>query len=146
LRLVEELATRDRQVRAHERAHVAAAAGLAHSGASYEFTRGPDGKQYATGGEVRIDVSPVANDPQATIDKAARVRRAALAPTDPSPQDRAVAARATALANAARIEQQQQTQEQATVRERDARAGEDAASRFETGAGVAPGTMLDTLV
>lgn len=82
------------------------------------MTRGPDGRQYATGGEVSIDVSPVAGDPQATIDKAEKIRRAALAPAEPSQADRAVAARATAMANEARIEMQRE------AREKD--AGDDA--------------------
>jgi hypothetical protein len=51
---------------------------------------------YAVSGEVSIDVSPVNGNPQATIAKMATVRSAALAPADPSGQDRAVAASATA--------------------------------------------------
>lgn len=108
---LQELAARDRQVRTHERAHVAAAGGLANGGVQLQYTRGPDGRQYATGGEVSIDVSAVANDPQATIDKAQKIRRAALAPAEPSQQDRAVAARATAMANEARIELQREARE-----------------------------------
>jgi len=107
-REIHELAARDRQVRTHERAHVAAAGGLAHGGVRFEYTRGPDGRQYATGGEVSIDVSPVAGDPEATIDKAQKIRRAALAPAEPSQQDRAVAAKASAMANEARIELQRE--------------------------------------
>ena len=85
----------DAKVRAHERAH--AAAGGAHAGApSYSYTRGPDGQMYATAGEVAIDLSPE-NDPEATLQKAAQVAAAALAPADPSGQDRAVAAAAAQL-------------------------------------------------
>ncbi|MEM6544436.1 MAG: putative metalloprotease CJM1_0395 family protein, partial [Pseudomonadota bacterium] len=51
-----------------------------------------------------IDVSPVPGDPQATIEKARIVRRAALAPAEPSAQDRRVAAEATALEQQARAE------------------------------------------
>lgn len=107
-RRLQELAARDTQVRTHERAHLAAAGGLATGGARFQLTRGPDGRQYATGGEVSIDVSPVAGDPQATLDKAEKIRRAALAPAEPSQADRAVAARATAMANEARIEMQRE--------------------------------------
>lgn len=110
-RRLRELAARDNQVRTHERAHLAAAGGLAHGGARFQLTRGPDGRQYATGGEVSIDVSPVAGDPQATIEKAQTIRRAALAPAEPSQADRAVAARATAMANEARIEMQREARE-----------------------------------
>lgn len=100
---VRELAARDREVRAHEQAH-ASVGGRYASAPSYTYQRGPNGQQYAVAGEVSIDVSPVANDPQATIDKARIVRRAALAPAQPSSQDRAVAAEATALEQQARAE------------------------------------------
>lgn len=86
----------DQKVRAHEAAHLSVAAGLT-SGASYQYTRGPDGKQYAVAGEVKIDVSP-AQTPQQTLDKAKRIQAAALAPADPSSQDRAVAAQAAQMA------------------------------------------------
>lgn len=90
---LKELKARDREVRAHEAAHQSV--GGQHAGSvSYTYSRGPDGVQYATGGEVSIDVSPVANDPQATIDKMRVVRSAALAPAEPSSQDRQVAAEA----------------------------------------------------
>jgi len=100
---VRELAARDREVRAHEQAH-ASVGGRYASAPSYTFQRGPNGQQYAVAGEVSIDVSPVAGDPQATIEKARIVRRAALAPAQPSPQDRSVAAEATALEQQARAE------------------------------------------
>lgn len=101
---VRELKARDREVRAHEQAH--ASAGGAHAGSPrYEYTQGPDGVRYATGGEVSIDVSPVPGDPEATIRKMGQVRAAALAPADPSPADRAVAQEATATAAQARAEQ-----------------------------------------
>lgn len=93
LKQLTELKARDREVRAHEQAHQAV--GGQYAGAiSYTFQRGPDGAQYAVGGEVSIDVSPVAGDPQATIEKMRVVRAAALAPAEPSGQDRAVAAEA----------------------------------------------------
>ena len=94
---IAKLQERDREVRAHEQAHIAAAGGLAKGGASFTFQRGPDGKQYAIGGEVNIDTSPVSGNPEATIRKAKQIRAAALAPADPSAQDRAIAASAAAL-------------------------------------------------
>ena len=51
-----------------------------------------------------IDVSPVAGDPRATIEKADQVKRAALAPAEPSPQDRQVARAAEALRRQGQIE------------------------------------------
>jgi hypothetical protein len=100
---VKELKQRDREVRAHEQAHLAAAGNLANGRAQFEYTAGPDGQRYATGGEVSIDTSPE-KDPQDTITKAARIRQAALAPADPSAQDRRVAAEASAMAAEAQQE------------------------------------------
>jgi hypothetical protein len=106
---ITELAMRDREVRAHEAAH-ASVGGIYAGAPSYSFARGPDGKNYAVSGEVSIDVSPVAGNPQATIDKAQIVRRAALAPAQPSSQDRAVAS--AALEQSARQELQMQNNSQ----------------------------------
>ena len=103
-REVKELKETDRNVRAHEAAHLAAAGALAKGGATYSYTTGPDGKRYAVAGEVRIDTSAVSGNPQATILKMQQVERAALAPADPSGQDRAVAAEAEATAAKARAE------------------------------------------
>ncbi|MGE8362227.1 putative metalloprotease CJM1_0395 family protein [Pseudomonas sp.] len=100
---VAKLVSRDQEVRSHEQAH--AAVGGAYAGSpTYTFTRGPDGKRYAVGGEVSIDVSPVPNDPQATLRKMEVVLRAALAPAEPSAQDRRVAAEAQAQMAQARAE------------------------------------------
>ncbi len=95
-----ELATTDREVRAHEAAHLAAAGGLAQGGASFDTVRGPDGRPYAIGGEVSIDVSP-GRTPEETIAKAQQIRSAALAPADPSAQDYRVAAQAAQMAQQA---------------------------------------------
>lgn len=97
------LQARDQQVRAHEQAHLAASGGLATSGASYTYQKGPDGVSYATGGEVSIDVS-AGRTPQDTIARATTIRAAALAPSDPSGQDRAVAAAASQMEQQARAE------------------------------------------
>ena len=93
-REVEKLRQRDTEVRAHEQAHIAAGGQYVKGGAKYSFQSGPDGKQYAVGGEVGIDSSPVKGNPQATIAKMEQIRRAALAPANPSGQDRGVAAAA----------------------------------------------------
>ncbi len=110
-----KLKKRDQEVRSHEQAHIAAAGGLARGGATFSFQRGPDGKQYAVGGEVNIDTSPVSGNPQATIRKAQQIRAAALAPANPSAQDRAVAASASALESQAKRELQQKEQESPTA-------------------------------
>jgi len=96
--LLRDLAQRDREVRAHEAAHKATAGQYANGGPTYDFKVGPDGKRYAVGGEVKIDVSAVPNDPHATKQKAQVIRAAALAPAQPSAQDRAVASQASQLA------------------------------------------------
>lgn len=102
-RQIQELAARDREVRNHERAH--AAVGGQYAGAPrYQFERGPDGINYAVGGEVSISTGGVSGDPQATIEKAQLVRRAALAPAEPSSQDRKVAAQASQMEAEARVE------------------------------------------
>ncbi len=90
---VDELEARDTEVRTHEQAHLAAAGSLAMGGASFEYEEGPDGNRYAVGGEVSIDTSPEAT-PEETIAKMQQVKAAAMAPAEPSSQDRAVAASA----------------------------------------------------
>jgi hypothetical protein len=92
-RQVEELAKTDRRVRQHEQAHMAAGGALVTSGASYEYETGPDGKRYAVGGEVGISLAE-GRTPEETLQRARQIRAAALAPADPSPQDRSIAAAA----------------------------------------------------
>jgi len=102
-RKVARLREIDRQVRAHEAAHVAAAGGLVTRGAQFTTVRGPDGQSYAVAGEVQIDTTP-GKSPEETLQKAERIRAAALAPADPSPQDLKVAAKAAQMAAQARME------------------------------------------
>ena len=90
---VAKLQARDAEVRRHEEAH--AIVGGQYAGQpSYTYQEGPDGKRYAVGGEVSIDVAPVPDDPKATIAKMDVVIAAALAPAEPSGQDRKVASQA----------------------------------------------------
>jgi hypothetical protein len=96
-----QLEQRDAEVRRHEQAHIAAGGQYVRGGAHFTYERGPDGRMYAVGGEVSIDVSPEST-PEETIQKAEAIRRAALAPGDPSAQDRAVAAKAAAMEAEAR--------------------------------------------
>lgn len=93
LRQIQELKSRDTEVRAHEQAHLNAAGSYAAGGPSYSYQTGPDGKRYAVGGSVPIDMSSEST-PEATVIKMETVKRAALAPADPSAADRQIAAEA----------------------------------------------------
>jgi len=102
-RQLEALKSTDRAVRAHEAAHMAAGGSLVTSGASFSFETGPDGQRYAVAGEVGIDTSK-GRTPEETLVRAQQIRAAALAPADPSGQDRSVAAAAAQMAADARAE------------------------------------------
>jgi len=102
-RIISQLQQRDKEVRTHEMAH-ATAGGASTGSPSYTFEMGPDGKKYAIGGEVSVDLSSVSGDPQATIVKMQKVHAAALAPASPSAQDIRVAASAAQKILAAQSE------------------------------------------
>jgi hypothetical protein len=103
-KIIEDLKKRDEEVRAHEAAHKNAAGKYAKGGAQFNYTVGPDGKQYAIGGEVKIDMSPIPGDPVATIEKMQTLQRAALSPEDPSNQDAKAAASASKMIEDAKAE------------------------------------------
>jgi hypothetical protein len=92
-KIINELKLRDQEVRTHELAH-ASVGGPSTGAPSYTFEVGPDGKKYAVGGEVSVDLSTVDGNPRATIAKMQKVHAAALAPANPSIQDTRVAASA----------------------------------------------------
>lgn len=122
---ITQLSSRDQEVRAHEQAH--AAVGGRYAGApTYTYERGPDGKRYAIAGEVSIDTGSVPSDPQATIRKMEVVVRAALAPAEPSAQDRQIAAQATVQMAEARVQlaQMQRDEAQAAIEARAAQRDE----------------------
>lgn len=126
-RQVEELRQTDKQVRQHEQMHVSAGGDLVTSGPSYSYTTGPDGQRYAVAGEVGIDTSKE-DTPEDTLSKARRIRNAALAPPDPSGQDRQVAALASQM-------EMQALQE--IARQRQSAAAEESASGGAAGEGAA---------
>lgn len=99
----QQLKKRDREVRAHEQAHLGALGAYRSGGASFQFETGPDGQRYAVSGEVPVDVSE-GRTPEETIRKMQTIRRAALAPADPSGADRQVAAQASQIEAQARSE------------------------------------------
>jgi len=86
----------------HELAHKSVGGELAGP-IRYKYTKGPDGRMYITGGEVPLKLKE-GKTPEETVEVAQKVKRAALAPVNPSPQDRAIAAKATAMEIKARIE------------------------------------------
>lgn len=100
---VNELKSRDAEVVAHEQAHKAVAGALSPGPIHYDYTRGPDQVNYRSGGHVNINTSE-GRTPEETLSKAAIIQRAALAPAEPSGQDRAVAAEAAQMAAKARQE------------------------------------------
>ncbi len=113
--VVEKLKARDQEVRRHEAAH--AAAGGSFAGApTFSYQQGPDGKRYAVGGEVSIDLSP-GSTPEETARKADQIRAAALAPADPSGQDQAVAAAAVQMKAQAQAEGAKQRDEERKAKE-----------------------------
>ncbi|RDE25082.1 hypothetical protein DV711_05860 [Motiliproteus coralliicola] len=107
---VRQLSQRDREVRAHEAAH-AAAGGSLTGAPSYSYTTGPDGRRYATSGEVSVE-SPRGSTPEETIERARTVIEAALAPAEPSPQDLRIAAQARAELIAAQAELERSERQQ----------------------------------
>ena len=102
-RVVDQLRSRDREVRDHEQAHKRVGGPYA-SAPTYTYQIGPDGRRYAIGGQVLIDASPVPEDPEATIAKMLIVKAAALTPAEPSSADRNVAAAADAQISHAEAE------------------------------------------
>lgn len=134
-RMLEELRQRDAEVRAHEQAHISAGGPYVRGGANYRYQTGPDGRQYAVGGEVSIDTSAVPGDPEQTEQKAQTVRRAALAPANPSAQDLKVAASASQMEAEARAEKlraRQEEQHQLGPRGKDERVSRQDASRADS--------------
>ncbi len=125
-----ELQRRDLEVRTHEAAHMSAGAGLT-TGASYSYQRGPDDKMYAIGGEVGIDTSP-GKTPEETLKKAAQIKRAALAPAQPSSADLQVAATTTNMEIDAKMEiqknQNQETKEKTEQNSQNSQSSQDTSS------------------
>jgi len=134
--MITALEARNRDVLAHEAAHMAAGGSYIEGGASYTYQTGPDGKQYAIGGEVSIDMSPVPGNPRATITKMMAIRAAALSPADPSGQDASVAAAA------AQIEAQARAQLNHEDTDNSAPALRTAADRY-TRPAVSPGARVN---
>ncbi len=124
-RQVARLQQIERDVIAHEQAHIAAGHGLITSGPNYTYTYGPDGKRYAIGGEVGIDTA-AERKAEANIDKGIRIQAAALAPKDPSAQDYQVAAVGEQLETQGRTDLIQEQRQQQAEAEATAQAHREA--------------------
>lgn len=105
---LDQLKKRDQEIRDHELAHQRAA-GAIGSPPQYKVQLGPDGKQYATGGSVKLNTSK-GRTPEETLAKAQQIQRAALAPKNPSTKDRQVAQEAAKMETNARAEIMQKRQ------------------------------------
>jgi NACalpha-BTF3-like transcription factor len=114
-RLVNELAARDSEVRAHEAAHQAAGGGMTGA-ASYTYQQGPDGKMYAIGGEVSISMKS-GSTPEETIANARQIAAAAMAASSPSPQDFSVASSARVMEMKAQQQLNKEKQNELTGQE-----------------------------
>jgi hypothetical protein len=79
-------------VRAHELAHYHAGQPYSRQ-PEYFFVTGPDGRQFAVSGVTPMDTILDPANPSATLAKLRILRRAALAPKEPSPRDREAAER-----------------------------------------------------
>ncbi|HCY38192.1 MAG: hypothetical protein DKM50_00380 [Candidatus Margulisiibacteriota bacterium] len=92
---IQKLKAAEAQLEAHEMAHKMVG-GMYAGFVTYTMAVGPDGKNYKVQGEVNLDSSAAAS-PEETVRKMERVISAAMAPLNPSPQDRSVVGRAAAM-------------------------------------------------
>jgi hypothetical protein len=106
------LKSREAAVKQHEAAHLLAGSGIT-SGLSYTYQQASDGSSYAIGGQVTLNMQEGAT-PEETIQRAQKMRAAALAPSSPSAQDQDLAMMAMkmeAQAREERAEKQKEVQE-----------------------------------
>lgn len=104
---VKRLKQRDAEVRQHEQAHAASAGPYLRGGPYYQYQTGPDGKMYAIGGHVDVDVGE-GGSPEETMRKARTLQNSALSSSDPSSSDQAVAIDVSAMAVKASKELQEE--------------------------------------
>ena len=130
----ERLSIIDVTVRAHEQAHMVLLGPYARAGPQYSYIILPDGRRFAVGGSVAVDLKPVPNNPEATIRKAKAVRRAAYAPMQPSSADMHIAAKAYRVEKQAKRELARMEAEEKAENEEARRLEED--EEQATGLGV----------
>ena len=107
---IRQLQLTEQEVIKHEQAHKSVG-GSVTGPVSYTYTEGPDDQRYIDGGEVSINAKE-GSTPEETLSILERVRAAALAPADPSPQDLRVAASAASRMQQVRSEIAQQSYEE----------------------------------
>lgn len=90
---IEDLKKRDSEVRQHEQSHAAMLGSYAVGPPIYYYQMGPDGRAYAVGGSVKVDMSSTGSE-AADAAKALRIKAAASGVGDMSSADMAVAAAA----------------------------------------------------
>ncbi|MFA6506909.1 MAG: putative metalloprotease CJM1_0395 family protein [Treponemataceae bacterium] len=109
VRISDEALARDREVKAHEQAHLAVLGGAAASGIQYDTQTGPGGESVAVGGRIAVDMAEVPGDPAATLRKARSIIAAAYAPGVSSAADVRTAANAYEMARKASAEMHDNT-------------------------------------
>lgn len=87
-RVLEKFKRTDSKIRSHEQVH--ATIGHTTTPIAYTYQKGPDGKMYAVGGNVRFDTS-IPNDPKAAAFKLDQLHKAASATSEPSNADNTIA-------------------------------------------------------
>ncbi len=140
---VERLSIIDATVRSHEHAHLVLLGPYARAGPQYSYIILPDGKRFAVGGSVSVDLKPVPGNPEASIRKAKAVQRAAHAPMQPSSADMHVAAEACRLEMQAKRELGRMEAEQEAEKEEEARRL-DEIDEEATGLGVVEDRAADS--
>ena len=130
-REVQRLESRDLEVKSHEQAQARVGGAHVRGGVRLSYTTGPDGRRYATDGQVDIDLS-AERTPEATANKMQQVQRAALAPANPSGADRAVASLAASRELEAQAEARELQARDQEVRVREEAVGEPAKEKVSS--------------
>ena len=85
-KVIDRLKSRDKEVRVHEMSHSTNPDLIKIGSAQFDYTIGPDGKAYATGGKVALSTGN-SRTPEEALAKAEALKKASMAPGAPSSQD-----------------------------------------------------------
>jgi len=83
---IDRLKSRDREVRLHEMSHSTNPDLIKIGPSHFDYTIGPDGKAYATGGNVILSTGN-SRTPEEALSKARALKQASMAPGEPSSMD-----------------------------------------------------------